>query len=139
MRTRVLEARRIQPQLAWRSASRCSGLPVASFHALDHNSLPLSVISLIALATSLNPYSIAIKDTLVGPLLAPDPALKHFKSHKKGVWRLLRIENILAAGQMLDVVMRSMSKQCCEKKHANSPVKPIMVIIYYVIFSASVF
>ncbi|KAM7469521.1 hypothetical protein LguiA_007704 [Lonicera macranthoides] len=66
--------RRIQQQLAWHSASRCSGLPVASFHAIDHNPSPPSAISLTALATSLNTSSIATKDSPKGPVNIWNPS-----------------------------------------------------------------
>ncbi|KAJ7956276.1 succinate dehydrogenase subunit 7B, mitochondrial [Quillaja saponaria] len=53
-------------------------------------------------------------------LLAEDPALKQFKSHKKGVWRIKRIGDVLTivvvAGCCYEIYVRAVMREEARKQ-----------------------
>ncbi|OAY47729.1 succinate dehydrogenase subunit 7B, mitochondrial-like isoform X1 [Manihot esculenta] len=57
-------------------------------------------------------------------LLAEDPALKRFKSHKKSVWRLKRVGDVLTivvvAGCCYEIYVRAVMREEARKKAGES-------------------
>ncbi|KDP31141.1 hypothetical protein JCGZ_11517 [Jatropha curcas] len=64
-------------------------------------------------------------------LLAEDPVLKRFKSHKKSVWRLKRVGDVLTivvvAGMLVSLIY---TKENCSLLFSHLPVLEILAFFY---------